>query len=219
MVVIFPVDILVEMIVIVLLATHHASLSIHSFARKAKIYRTIAYATIKKMPEKSTEVILSELQESRQNFVKSFALVDLFSVLYEPITRLTLATVTQKTAHAPEATLNVTVEATVDIVVQFYAMYQNSRGRFLGGQSVEKHWQPYYDFVRRHQRYPRHLQATQVRDVLFAGIEAHVRDDLPRVLSSLPRYCALPLTKPRLFFQLPVTNPFIFSGRRREIAK
>jgi hypothetical protein len=126
--------------------------------------------------EKRSQKVWGDLARSRENFRQTFALIDLFAVIYEPITRLTLATVENKTARMPEITQ--------ETVVQFHGVYDANRARFLQNKTPETHWQPYYAFIKTHKNV-RALQATEVRDLLFRGIEAHILHDFPFVLAPL----------------------------------
>jgi hypothetical protein len=127
------------------------------------------------LSEETTQ-ILAELESARANFRQTFALLDIFAVIYEPITRLTVLSVEQKTARVPEVTLG--------IVKLFYGYYRENRTLFLQNKPVETHWQPYYHFIKGHKNV-RSLQPTEVRDLLFLGIEGHILGDFPRVLGVL----------------------------------
>jgi hypothetical protein len=78
--------------------------------------------------ENTSQRVLEDLVHSRENFLQTFALIDLFAAIYEPITRLTFLPIEQKATRVPEVTEG--------IITQFYGYYSENRACFLQHKKV-----------------------------------------------------------------------------------
>lgn len=117
--------------------------------------------------------IIEELSKSRDRFVATGDLVDLFPTLYVHTTKALFERAIVD--ESPKA------EIALDMIIAFYDAYAMNRRDFdaKGSNAVEPHWRAYYRGAVKANR-SRSVSATTIAALLLDGVDAHVAYDLPR---------------------------------------
>lgn len=124
--------------------------------------------------------ILDELAKSRERFLASGDLIEIFPALYY---HATVAQFREAVTHEPPM-----AEAFLDLIIAFYDAYLSNRQRFdgAGTKAVEPHWRLYYGRAIE-RNLSKSVDTPAVLAILLYGIDAHLIDLARSIRYSLGR--------------------------------
>lgn len=124
--------------------------------------------------------ILDELSKSRERFLESGDLIELFPTLYY---HTTVAQFREALSQEPQMAGEL-----LDLIIAFYDAYLSNRQRFdsSGAKAAEAHWKAYYQRATEQNR-AKTVDTPTILAILLYGVDAHLTDLARSIRYSLTR--------------------------------